>query len=216
MVSNIGAGSFIYLLKRCWGFILIFSFCQLLWRLRFLEAKASQKKEWEQNKWKHVHQNIDESIKLKECNKKYVNQNTITLLSKLLHQCQSLKREKSRNGRCWNYFVYMAYYVYYSLSKKRRKSKNRKNKQIAYSQQLFPRLFTEFTDSDYLWYWEIQFYCCFCDIIRFNRRKSWPLKKIDIAITLCSTSHIIAKSFFFMLSSISFQTHSSLQAHGIT
>lgn len=173
-----------------------FSFCQLLWRLRFLQAKTSQKKEWEQNKWKHAHQNIDESIKLKECNKKNVNQNTITLLSKLLHQCQPLKRDKSPNGRCWNYFVYMAYYVYYSLSKKRRKSKNRKNKQIAYSQQLFPRLFTEFTDSNYLWYWEIQFYCCFCDIIRFNRRKSWPLKKIDIVITLCSTSHIIAKFFF--------------------
>ena len=130
MVTNIGAGSFIYLLKRCWGFILIFSFCQLLWRLRFLEAKTSQKKEWEQNKWKHVHQNIDESIKLKECNKKYVNQNTITLLSKLLHQCQSLKRDKSRNGRCWNYFVYMAYYVYYSLSKKRRKSKNRQTNKL--------------------------------------------------------------------------------------
>ena len=81
--------------------------------------------------------------------------------------------------------------------KEKEKKQKSTNKQIDYSQQLFSRLFTEFTDSDYLWYWEIQFYCCFCDIIRFNRRKSWPLKKIDIAITLCSTSHIIAKSFFF-------------------
>ena len=67
--------------------------------------------------------------------------------------------------------------------KEKKKKQKSTNKQIAYSQQLFPRLFTEFTDSDYLWYWEIQFYCCFCDIIRFNRRKSWPLKNIDIAIT---------------------------------
>ena len=107
-----------------------FFFLSINMEASFLPSKNITKKEWEQNKWKHVHQNIDESIKLKECNKKYVNQNTITLLSKLLHQCQSLKRDKSRNGRCWNYFVYMAYYVYYSLSKKRRRSKNRQTNKL--------------------------------------------------------------------------------------
>ena len=130
MVTNIEAGSFIYVLERCWGFILIFSFCKLLWRLLASKNITKKKKEWEQNKSKHVHRNIDESMKLKECNKKYVNQNIITLLSKLLHQCQLLKRDKSRNGRCWNYFIYMVSYVYDSLSKKRRKSKNRQTNQL--------------------------------------------------------------------------------------
>ena len=117
-------GWFFYIsFKKMLRFHSHFFFLSIIMEASFLASKNITKKEWEQNKWKHVHQNIDESINLKECNKKYVNQNTITLLSKLLHQCQSLKRDNSRNGRCWNYFVYMASYVYYSFSKKRRKSK---------------------------------------------------------------------------------------------
>ena len=133
-------GWFFYIsFKKILRFHSHFFFLSIIMEASFLASKnITKKKEWEQNKWKHVHQNIDESIKLKECNKKYVNQNTITLLSKLLHQCQPLKRDKSRNGRCWNYFVYMAYYVYYSLSKKRRKSKNwQTNKLLTVSSYFF-------------------------------------------------------------------------------
>ena len=39
----------------------------------------------------------------------------------------------------------------YTTAYQRKEEKGKStNKQIAYSQQLFPRLFTEFTDSDYL------------------------------------------------------------------